>query len=142
MLATSGRRRIFGAREGSAVAATWRNALTQLQAALLKVSFLPDHVHLALRLHPAVSPANLVVELMNAAQTVVFEQFPQAVIQAKAARLWQPSAYIGSFGDLASPQISQYIHNWAEGAAGDLVLPKTDVGALEYKDHPPSQSPA
>jgi REP element-mobilizing transposase RayT len=140
-LATSGRRGVFGAQEGCAVAAAWRNALTQLQAALLKVSFLPDHVHLAVRLHPAVSPANLVVELMNVAQTVVFEQFPQAVIRAKVARLWQPSAYLGSFGDLASPQIRQYIHNWAEGSASDLTLHDTDAGQLEYEDDPQSQPP-
>ena len=32
---------------------------------LLKVSFLPDHVHVAVRVHPSVAPAVLVAELMN-----------------------------------------------------------------------------
>jgi len=139
VLATKWRRSVFGSEEGCAVAAEWRRLLRMLRAALIKVSFLPDHVHLALRAHPSVSPASLVVELMNAAQQIVFEKFAQSVIQARVERLWQPSAYIDSYGDLASPQIRKYIHNWAgeSGAPADNVkLPETDSGPLEFTDEP------
>jgi REP element-mobilizing transposase RayT len=50
---------------------------------------------------------------MNASQRLLFEQFAREVIRSRVERLWQPSAYIGSFGELASPQIQQYIRNWA-----------------------------
>jgi REP element-mobilizing transposase RayT len=113
VLATSRRRGVFGPQEGRAVAAEWRKLAMSLRAALLKVSFLPDHVHLALRAHPAVSPAGLIVELMNSAQQLIFEKFAEAAIQARVERMWQPSAYIGGYGELASPQISKYIQNWA-----------------------------
>lgn len=139
VLATNRRRGIFGSQEGSAVAAEWRRLQTGLRAALLKVSFLPDHVHLALRTHPAISPAELAVELMNAAQQVVFERFAEAAIQARVERLWQPSAYIGSYGDLTSPQIRKYIHNWAgesDALAASMKLDETSSGPLEFSDEP------
>ncbi|HEV2665054.1 MAG TPA: IS200/IS605 family transposase [Blastocatellia bacterium] len=135
VLATSRRRGIFGPQEGCAVAAEWRKLVMSLRAALLKVSFLPDHVHVALRTHPAVSPADLVVELMNTAQQVIFEKFAEAAIQARVERLWQPSAYIGSYGDLASPQISRYIQNWAgetDALATNVRLHETSSWHLEF----------
>jgi REP element-mobilizing transposase RayT len=110
-----------------------------LRFALLKVSFLPDHVHVALRSHPGVPPADLVVELMNAAQWVIFERFAKAVIQARVERLWQPSAYIGSYGDLASPQISKYIHNWAgksDALATSVKLHESSSWHLEFSCPP------
>jgi REP element-mobilizing transposase RayT len=84
---------------------------------LIKVSFVPDHVHIALRAHPTESPADLVVALMNSAQQTMSRQ----LIAAKVDRLWEPIAYLGSYGDLASPQISKYIQNWAgeSGATWD-----------------------
>ncbi|MGH9768015.1 MAG: hypothetical protein ACREAB_11320, partial [Blastocatellia bacterium] len=80
---------------------------------------------------------DMVVELMNAAQQVVFERFAEAAIQARVERLWQPSAYIGSYGDLASPQISKYIHNWAgesKALATSVKLHETSSWHLEFSD--------
>jgi len=81
---------------------------------MLKVSFVPDHVHMALRLHPSVSPAELIVDLMNLGQEFMWEHFEEAVVRAGIERLWQPSAYLGSFGDLESTKISKYIQQWRE----------------------------
>ena len=72
------------------------------------MSFVPDHVHVALRTHPAVSPADIAIALMNSAQ----DEIRGALIPARVERLWQPSIYIGSYGDLASPQIRKYIEQW------------------------------
>jgi putative transposase len=139
VLATRWRRGVFGAQEGRAVADEWRKLQTSLRAALIKVSFLPDHVHLAIRAHPAVSPANLVVELMNSAQQVIFDRFAGAILQARVERLWQPSAYIGSYGDLTSPQIRKYIHNFAgetDALAGSVTLHETSSWHLEFTEPP------
>ncbi len=112
-LASWKRRGVFGSKAGQAIATAWQSYQTEKLFALLKVSFLPDHVHLAVRTHPAVSPADLVVLLMNTSQQVMFEHFVDALLRAKLERLWQPSAYIGSYGDLASPQTRKYMDNWA-----------------------------
>ena len=84
--------------------------------ALENVSFFPDHVHLAVRIHPSVSPAQMVTALMNAAQERLWSGFPDSVIRAGVSRLWQPSAYTGAFGDLESAKIAAYVRQWEEQA--------------------------
>ena len=108
VLTTSGRKGVFGSREGRQVAAEWLKLRAPLRMALIKVSFVPDHVHVALRAHPAVSPAEIVVELMNVAQEVMLRE----LVSAGLDRLWHSSAYLGGYGNLASPQIRKYIENW------------------------------
>ena len=78
---------------------------------------MPDHVHLAVTLHPAVEPASVVVGLMNAGQEAMWHRFDRDVIQAGIERLWQPSAYIGSFGELTSNAISSYVGRWERDAS-------------------------
>ncbi len=139
VLATRWRRGVFGSLEGRAVADEWRKLQTSLRTALIKVSFLPDHAHLAIRTHPSISPADLVVELMNSAQQVIFERFAGAILQAHVERLWQPGAYIGSYGDLTSPQIRKYIHNFAsesDALAGSVKLHETSSWHLDFSDEP------
>lgn len=109
VLATSRRHGIFGSQEGRRIAAEWRRLQEALSFALIKVSFVPDHVHIALRAHPAMSPVEIVAGLMNSAQEVVSKE----LISAGLERLWQPGVYLGSYGDLASPQICKYIDRWA-----------------------------
>ncbi|HKI35823.1 MAG TPA: IS200/IS605 family transposase [Gemmataceae bacterium] len=118
VLATWNRRGVFGTDEARAVVAAWRGLQAERRFALRKVSFVPDHVHIAARLHPAESPASLVVALMNEAEKVIWERFPGAAIRAGVERLWQPSAYVGSFGDLATPKVRKYLENWAAGQKG------------------------
>ena len=109
VLATLGRRGVFGSDEARQVATEWRRLQGELRVALTKVSFVPDHVHIALRTHPAVAPADVVVALMNAAQEVM----SRGLVHAGLNRLWQPGAYVGGYGHLASPQIRKYIESWA-----------------------------
>ena len=113
VLCTARRRGLFGRQESEALATEWRRRQQRLRIALTKVSFVPDHVHIALRAHPSVAPVQAVTELMNAAQEVYFERFATVLTKGHIDRLWQPSAYVGSYGDLASPQIQRYLQNWA-----------------------------
>ena len=108
VLATWRRKGVFGSHQGRRIAAQWRSLQNDWRIALVKVSFVPDHVHIALRLHPSVAPADVVVQLMNSAQEIIQPD----LISAGLERLWQPSGYIGSYGNLASPQIRKYIDNW------------------------------
>lgn len=109
VLATSGRTGVFGSEQGKRVATKWIELEKDSRFALVKVSFVPDHVHVAMRLHPSLSPVDVVVKLMNSSQEVM----SQEMVCAGINRLWQPGAYIGSYGDLASPQIRKYIENWS-----------------------------
>jgi REP element-mobilizing transposase RayT len=111
---TFSRRGVFAKAEAEATTEAWRALEKAERFSLMKVSFVPDHVHLAVRVHPAVAPSVLVVRLLNIAQEVLWERFPDAAIQASIPRLWQPSAYIGSFGELATAKVQRYLRNWAE----------------------------
>ena len=51
-----------------------------MKIALVKVSFVPDHVHLALKMHPSVAPAEVVTTLMNSAQELVWRDFDHLAI--------------------------------------------------------------
>src|SRR6185503_7292474 len=98
----------FGSEQGRAVSDEWRRLQLSLSVFIRKVSFLPDHVHVAVRLHPSIAPAELVVKLMNSAQEVMSNE----LLRLGLDRLWQSSVYIGSYGDLASSQIKKYIDEW------------------------------
>jgi REP element-mobilizing transposase RayT len=116
VLATWRRHGVFGPAEGEAVATCWRGLERQQRFTLRKDSFVPDHVHLAVRTHPSVAPSRLVAELMSAGQRLLWERFADEVIRARGERLWCPSAYVGSYGDLATPQVQHYLRRWAAHA--------------------------
>lgn len=112
VLSTWQRKGVFGRAEGDAVAARWRQMQDEWQLFIEKVSFVPDHVHLAIRIHPKVSPTRLVLNMLNAAQELLFEEFAEPVIRAGIDRLWQPSAYVGSYGNSESAAIAAYVRRW------------------------------
>jgi REP element-mobilizing transposase RayT len=105
VLSTRHRLGVFGSEQGRKVAVEWQKQQQRLRIAIRKVSFVPDHVHIAVRMHPAESPADVVIALMNAAQDCVQDR----LIVAGVDRLWEPSAYVGSYGEFTSPQIRKYI---------------------------------
>ena len=117
VLVATNRQGVFHAEAAESVAARWREMERTRKFVLRKVSFLPDHVHLAVKIHPTVAPAALLLDMMNASQELVFNQFSRLVVESKIERLWQPSAYLGSYGDLASPMIQRYIRDSADSNA-------------------------
>lgn len=119
VLASWQRHGVFNQSSAEAITDQWRQIQSDVRMRLEKVSFVPDHVHLAVTLHPSVDPASAVVALMNAGQEVMWHQFDRDVIQASVERLWQPSAYLGSFGDLASNAISAYVARWESDKPND-----------------------
>jgi REP element-mobilizing transposase RayT len=112
VLSTWKRRGLFSRPAAQATADCWQKAQIERSFFIEKVSFLPDHVHLAVRLHPSRSPASAVVALMNASQELMWADFAGAVVQAGVDRLWQARAYIGSFGELESRKIAAYVRKW------------------------------
>jgi REP element-mobilizing transposase RayT len=112
VFATTGRHGVFGSESGPVISDHWQSLGKNMKFALLKASFVPDHVHVAVRSHPSVAPVELAAELMNAAEEVMCREFREHLIQAGIDRLWQASAYIGSFGDISSSKIRNYVKKW------------------------------
>ena len=112
VLSTWKRRGVFGRPAAEATADCWRRVQRQCPMFIEKVSFVPDHVHLAVQTHPSLSPAKVVVDLMNASQEMMWKDFANSVIRGRVERLWQPGAYIGSYGDMESARIAAYVRKW------------------------------
>ena len=119
VLATEGRRGVFHTEAAERVAQMWMDVVGSQRAALVKASFLPDHVHLALQLHPAAVSTQVVIELMNRAQELMMTDFEAEIVRAGVRRLWQPSAYVGSYGDLETPKIRRYIERFERDAGNE-----------------------
>ena len=115
VFSTTWRRGIIGSAHGRRIAKVWLKIQQELRIALIKVSFVPDHVHIALRSHPSVSPAGIAAGLMNSAQQVMQIE----MIEAGVNRLWMNSAYVGSYGDLASAQIRKFMERWRSARNSD-----------------------
>jgi REP element-mobilizing transposase RayT len=107
-----------------AVADAWGRQLNRQRVQLCRLSFVPDHVHLAIRTHPSVVPAELVVELLNSSQQLMFQAFDELVIATGNRRLWKPSAYVGTYGDLSNRQVQAYLRNWRNGSTNQLAGPR------------------
>lgn len=114
VMATQFRHGVFNSLSGEAVTESWLSLQNSCRILIDKVSFVPDHVHLAISMHPLVSPASVVLELMNTAQAIMWSHFETDVIKASVNRLWQSSAYIGSFGQLSSNAVSAYMKRWSQ----------------------------
>jgi putative transposase len=112
VLATEWRHGVFSEESAALVADGWRAMQTEARAVIEKVSILPDHAHLSVDLHPTVLPVSVVIALMNTAQNLMLEKFESALIRARVNRLWQASAYVGSFGNLRSAAIASYVKRW------------------------------
>jgi REP element-mobilizing transposase RayT len=112
VLTTERRHGVFLRESAIEVTKQWQTLEAEHQFHIDKVSFVPDHVHVALVLHPAVAPAKLCLMMLNISQELMWKEFAPSVIQAKVNRLWNPGAYLGSFGDLRSAAMSAYIKRW------------------------------
>ena len=115
VLAVANRHGVFGDESGPVLAEDWRGMQEKEKFFLLKAAFVPDHVHLAVQIHPATVPVELVAKLMNAAQERMLRDFPEHLIQAKLARLWPDGAYLGSYGDITSKRVQGYMRKWESG---------------------------
>lgn len=103
---------VFAHSLANAITESWLALAPRSGFVLHKVSFLPDHVHLAVHVHPSVQPAGLICLLMNEAQSVAEFVMRRMNVPPAVERLWQPTAYMGSFGNLASPQVAAYLRRW------------------------------
>ena len=67
------------------------------------------------RSHPSIAPADVVLELLNLSQKLIFESFDALVIATGNRRVWKPSAYVGTYGDVSNRQVQAYLRNWRGG---------------------------
>jgi REP element-mobilizing transposase RayT len=112
VFSTWNRKGTFSADAAEAVAGVWARRFDRRRVQFRKVSFLPDHVHLAIGTHPSIAPADVVLELLNSSQKLIFGSFDGLIIATGNRRVWKPSAYVGTYGDVSHRQVQAYLRNW------------------------------
>ena len=112
VLATWNRQGVFACDAAEAVTECWEKAAVSWLVGFSKVSFVADHVHVAVRAHPTVVPGQVVLSMLNTSQQLIAERFPHLLVQATIPRLWKPSGYVGTFGELSNSQVQSYLRRW------------------------------
>jgi REP-associated tyrosine transposase len=111
VLETSFRRGVFQSKIGAALVSYWLRVADHQGFAVDRATVLPDHVHLIVRITPKLSVEQVVLSLMNNGQYFVAKHFAGEFIQAKIDQLWQPSAYVGTCGELTTALLKAFLKN-------------------------------
>lgn len=80
----------------------------EIGVSIEKMEVMPDHIHLFISAHPAISPHQIVKKLKGATSHVLRREFPQLL---RLPCLWSPSYYIGSVGFTSESVVRSYIEN-------------------------------
>ena len=109
VFSTYHRKGVFTSNLGEALSKYWLNVACKRGFAIDQISVVPDHIHLLIRNVPKMSIETCVLMLLNNAQHFVGQRFPNTLIEAGLDRLWQPSAYAGTCGQVSTALIKKWL---------------------------------
>jgi putative transposase len=109
VIATQFRRGVFGTQHAEALVRYWMKVAAIRGFAIDQVTVLPDHIHMLLRITPKISVEQATLWLLNNGQYFMWKNFARAIIEAKVDHLWQPSAYVGTCGDLPTALLKAFL---------------------------------
>ena len=110
VLTTQYRRGIFGSRIGEELIGYWERVAMKKGFAMDRVTVLPDHVHLLVRIVPKMSIENCVLALMNNGRLWFGSHYPELLIKSGMTQLWQASAYAGTTGTVTTALVKSFLN--------------------------------
>jgi REP-associated tyrosine transposase len=109
VFATSYRRSVFDSELGKSLGDYWLKVAEKHGFAIDRMTIVPDHTHLLVRIAPKISIADCVMALLNNGQYYIGKYQPIAMIEAGVDQLWQSSAYAGTRGDFTTALIKHWL---------------------------------
>jgi putative transposase len=109
VFATRRRRGVFDSDLGEALIQYWHRVAAARGFTIDRVTIVPDHMHLVLRIAPKMSIEECALSLLNNGQYFVGQHAPEALIQAKIEQLWQASAYVGTTGKITTALLKAFL---------------------------------
>lgn len=109
VLSTRWRRGIFNSGTGKALTDYWLRVAAKRRFAIDRVSTVPDHIHLIVRIVPSMSIEECALLLMNNGQYFMEKTYPQLLIHARVDQLWQSSAYAGTCGRYTTALMQRWL---------------------------------
>ena len=109
VFATRWRRSIFGSKLGSELSDYWLRVAAKRGFAIDRMSILPDHTHLLVRIPPKLSVEACALSLLNNAQHWIGRNGGVELISAGLDQLWQASAYAGTCGSVSTALMKRFL---------------------------------
>ena len=78
---------------------------------IVELKIMPDHIHLFLSAPPQKAPSNIVKFFKGILGLRLFREFPELKKEFWGGKIWSPSYYVGSAGDISAATIKRYIQN-------------------------------
>jgi REP-associated tyrosine transposase len=102
VFATQQRKGFFTRDLAHALSDYWLRVAAVRGFAVDQLSFVPDHVHLLVRIVPKMSIEECALSLLNNGQHFIEMNYPQVLVQTGMEQLWEPSAYAGTCGEVTT----------------------------------------
>jgi REP element-mobilizing transposase RayT len=109
VFATRRRRGVFDSALGESLIQYWLRVASARGFAIDRVTIVPDHTHLLVRIAPKMSIEECALSLLNNGQHYVGQHAPESLTQAKIEQLWQASAYAGTTGKITTALLKAFL---------------------------------
>lgn len=109
VFATRHRRGVFDSALGTSLTQYWQRVAGTRGFAIDRVTIVPDHIHLLVRIPPKMSIEECALSLLNNGQYFVGKYAPEVLVQAKIEQLWQASAYAGTTGHFTTALVKSFL---------------------------------
>jgi putative transposase len=109
VLSTKHRKGVFTSTVGAALTDYWLRVAWKRNFAIDQISIVPDHLHMIVRIVPKASIEEVTLLLMNNGQYFIAKRYPQLMMMSDMDQLWNPSAYVGTCGDLTTGLIKKWL---------------------------------
>jgi putative transposase len=109
VFATRYRAGVFNSAMAEALTKYWLRVANRRGFAIGQVSILPDHIHLMIKTVPKMSVEDCALALMNNGQYFCGKHFSSMLVHTGVERLWQPSAYAGTCGEMTTALLKSFL---------------------------------
>ena len=77
-----------------------------------EMEVMPDHVHLLVSFKPKYSVTDVIKNLKGSSARIFFDRHPEIKKHSLwGGRLWSPSYYVGTLGNMSKETVQKYIQN-------------------------------
>ena len=77
-----------------------------------EMEVMPDHVHLLVSFKPKCSVTDVIKNLKGSSARIFFDRHPEIKKHSLwGGRLWSPSYYVGTLGNMSKETVQKYIQN-------------------------------
>ncbi|MGH9840474.1 MAG: IS200/IS605 family transposase [Blastocatellia bacterium] len=109
VVSTRYRASVFDSMMGQVLGEYWLKVATKYGFTIDRLTIVPDHAHLLVRTVPKLNLETCVSALMNNGEYFICKHYPLALTNEGIDQLWQPSAYVGTCGEVSTALVKAWL---------------------------------